>query len=192
MGRQDVQILINNIKETHPALVEELIPKQLSLGEVQKVLSNLLCEGVSIRDMVTILETLADYAQVTHDADMLTEYVRQALGRAISRKFIVSNSAKVVTLDPQLEKVIMDSVKQTEHGSYITLDPGIIEKIISILLKEINKLTSIGQQALVLASPIVRLYFKRITEQSIPELIVLSYNELDPAIEIQSVGMVSI
>ena len=192
LGRQEVQTLVDNIKSSHPAIIDELIPKQLTIGEVQKVLSNLLYEGVSIRDMVTILETLADYAPVTHDSDMLTEYVRQALGRAIARKFINGERAKVITLDPQLEKTIMDSLKQTEHGSYLTLSPDIIQSISSNLLKEANKLTSIGQQAIALASPIVRLYFKRLSEQSIPDLIVLSYNELDPTIEIQSVGVVSI
>lgn len=192
LGRQDVQTLIDNIKQSHPAIVDELIPKQMTIGEVQKVLANLLHEGVSIRDMVTVLETLADYSPVTHDTDMLTEYVRQALGRAISKRFIVEDKAKVVTLDPELERIIMDSVKQTEHGSYLTLPPDTNQSIINSLMKQIGKLTSIGYQAIVVASPIVRLYFKRLTEQAVPGLIVLSYNELDPSIEIQSVGVVSI
>lgn len=192
LGRQDVQTLIDNVKQTHPAIVEELLPKQLSLGEIQKVLANLLYEGVSIRDLITILETLADYAPITHDTDMLTEYVRQSLGRSISRKFITDNHAKVITLDPQVEKLIMDSVKQTEYGSYLTLPPDVSQNIINKLLKEVSKLTSIGQQPIVITSPIVRLYFKRMTEQAVPELVVLSYNELDPSIEIQSVGVVSI
>jgi flagellar biosynthesis protein FlhA len=129
LGRQDVQTLLDNVKNSYPAIVEELVPKQLSLGEVQKVLANLLREGVSIRDMVTILETLADYAPVTRDTDMLTEYVRQALGRAISRAFITPENSDVITIDPQLEQMIMDSVQKTEVGSYLTIEPSVINKI---------------------------------------------------------------
>jgi len=192
LGRQEVQTIIDNIKQSHPALVEELVPKLMTIGEIQKVLANLLKEGVSIRDMVTILETLADYAPVTHDADILTEYVRQALGRAISKKFMGEGKASVITLDPKLEQVIMDSVHKNEHGSYIALEPSTTSSILASLNKQAHKLAQLGQQPIVLASPMVRLYFKRITEQALPGLIVLSYNELDPNIEIQSVGMVSI
>jgi flagellar biosynthesis protein FlhA len=123
LGRQDVQTLVDNVKQTYPAITDELVPKQMSLGEVQKVLANLLKEGVSIRDLVTIFETLADYAPITHDPDILTEYVRQSLGRAISRRFIVEDRANVITIDPELERTIMNSVKQTETGSYLTLSP---------------------------------------------------------------------
>jgi flagellar biosynthesis protein FlhA len=192
LGRQDVQTLLDNVKNSYPAIVEELVPKQLSLGEVQKVLANLLREGVSIRDMVTILETLADYAPVTRDTDMLTEYVRQALGRAISRAFITPENSDVITIDPQLEQMIMDSVQKTEVGSYLTIEPSVINKIINNLVKHVEKIVQLGKQPVVLASPVVRLYFKRLTEQSIPGLVVLSYNELDPGMEINSVGMVSV
>ena len=192
LGRQDVKTLLDNVKNSYPAIVEELVPKQLSLGEVQKVLANLLREGVSIRDMVTILETLADYAPVTRDTDMLTEYVRQALGRAISRAFITPENSDVITIDPQLEQMIMDSVQKTEVGSYLTIEPSVINKIINNLVKHVEKIVQLGKQPVVLASPVVRLYFKRLTEQSIPGLVVLSYNELDPGMEINSVGMVSV
>lgn len=192
IGRQDVQRLIDNVKENYPALVEDVIPKQLSLGDIQKVLANLLKESVSIRDMVTIMETLADYALMTKDTDMLTEYVRQSLKRNITKKFIVDMQAKVITLDASLEQTIMDSVQQTEYGSYLNLEPNAAQRIINNLLKEMQKLTSVGEQPLILASPIVRLYFKRLTEQVAPGLVVLSYNELDPLVEIQSVGVVSI
>ena len=192
MGRQEVQTIIDNLKENYPVIVDELIPKQMSIGEIQKVIANLLKEGISIRDMVTILETIADYAPVTHDADLLTEYVRQALGRAISKRFIEGNSVRVVTLDPKLEQTIMDSVQKTESGSFINMEPGIINKIIGNLLKQVQKLVQIGQQPIILSSPVVRLYFKRLIEQTAPDIIVLSYNEIDPDIEVQSVGMVSI
>lgn len=191
-GRQEVQTLIDNVKQNYPAIVDELVPKVMTVGEIQKVLTNLLKEGVSIRDMVTIMETLADYAPVSHDPDILTEYVRQALGRAISKKFINDSKTSVITLDPKLEQVIMDSVQKTEHGTYITLEPGTSNNILSSLSKQVQKLSLLGQQPIVLASPIVRLYFKRLSEQSVPGLVVLSYNELDPSVEVQSVGMVSI
>jgi len=191
-GRQEVQTLIDNVKQNYPAIVDELVPKLMSVGEIQKVISNLLKEGVSIRDMVTILECLADYAPATHDTDMLTEYVRQALGRAISKRFIHDGRSSVITLDPKLEQVIMDSVRKTEHGSYLTLEPETTNSILSSLSRQVHKLLQTGQQPVVLASPVVRLYFKRLSDQTIPGLIVLSYNELDPGIEVQSVGVVSI
>lgn len=191
-GRQEVQTLIDNVKQSYPAIVEELVPKVMSVGEIQKVLANLLKEGVSIRDMVSILETLADYAPVTHDTDMLTEYVRQSLGRAISKKFIADNKSNVITLDPKLEQMIMDSLQRTEHGNYLAMDPTTSNSVINSVSKQVQRLLKLGQQPVVLASPVVRLYFKRMTEQVIPGLIVLSYNEVDPSIEVQSVGMVSV
>lgn len=192
LGRQDVQKLVENLKENYPALVDDVTPKLLSLGDIQKVLANLLKEGVSIRDMVTIMETLADYAPITKDTDMLTEYVRQSMRRNITKRFLFDMQAKVITLDPSLEQIIMDSVQQTEYGSYINIEPNTAQRIISNLLKEVQKLSSMGEQPLVLASPIVRLYFKRMTEQVAPGLVVLSYNELDPSVEIQSVGVVKL
>ncbi|NLN64282.1 MAG: flagellar biosynthesis protein FlhA [Clostridiaceae bacterium] len=190
LGRQDVQTLLDNVKTTYPAVVEELVPKLLTLGEVQKVLGNLLKEGVSIRDLVTILETLADYASVTRDADMLTEYVRQALGRAITRSFITQDNSDVITLDPQLEQMIMDSVQKTEAGAYLTIEPSVTNRIINNLTNLVEKLVKLGKQPIVLASPFVRLYFKRLTEQSLPGLVVLSYSELEPTTEVRSIGMV--
>ncbi len=191
-GRQEVQVLIDNIRQNYPVIVEELIPKLMNVGEIQKILANLLKEGVSIRDMVTILETLADHAAITHDADMLTEYVRQALGRAISKKFFTESKSNVLTLDPKLEQIIMDSVQKTETGSYLTLEPNVTNTILSNLSKQVQKLLQLGQQPVILASPIVRLYFKKLADQVIPGLVVLSYNELDPGLEIQSIGVISV
>jgi len=192
LGRQEVKKLLDNVKESHPVLVEELIPKQMTIGEVQKVLVNLIKEGVPIRDLITILETLADYAPANRDTDVLTEYVRQNLSRSICRKFIPDKKAKVITLDQKLEEKIMNSIQQSEHGAYLSMDPGTTQKIISTLSKEIEKLTQSGELPIVIASPIVRLYFKRLTELFLSDLVVLSYNELQPSIEIQSVGMVSV
>jgi flagellar biosynthesis protein FlhA len=192
LGRQDVQTLIDNVKATYPAIVDELIPKVLNLGEIQKVLANLLRENISVRDMVTILETLGDFAPITRDTDMLTEYVRQGLARSISRRFIEDTKTNVITIDPELEQQIVESIQRSDFGSYITLEPTITQKIINNLFKLIQNTMSAGQPPIVLASPNVRPYFKKLTEQSFPDLVVLSYNEVDPSIEIQSIGMVTI
>lgn len=191
LGRQEVQALVDNIRQAYPAIVDELVPKLMSVGEIQKVLANLLKENVSIRDMVTIMETLADYSPMTHDVDMLTEYVRQALGRAISQRFFNGNS-NVITIDPKVEQLIMDNIQKTEFGSYLALDPSVSNTIINNVSKNVQRLLQLGSQPIVLASPIVRLYFKRLTENVIPGLVVLSYNEIDPGVEIQSVGTVTV
>ncbi|NMA33011.1 MAG: FHIPEP family type III secretion protein, partial [Clostridiaceae bacterium] len=153
---------------------------------------NLLKEGVSIRDMVTILEALADYAPVTNDTDMLTEYVRQRLGRAISRRFFSDQNTSVITLDPKLEQLMLDSLQKTETGTYLTLEPGVTNQILGSLSRQVHKLVQLGKQPIVLASPVVRLYFRKLADQAIPGIVVLSYNELDPELEIQSAGVVSI
>ncbi|MCM1538333.1 MAG: flagellar biosynthesis protein FlhA [bacterium] len=192
LTRQDVQNLINNLKETNPSVVEELVPKLLGLGEVQKVLQNLLKEGVSIRDLLTIFETLADYATSTRDTDILTEYVRQALKRAISSRFFPANeTTSVVTLDPKLEQEIMGSVKQTEQGAYLNLDPEKTKQIMASVEKETGKLENLGKSPIIITSPIVRAYFKRLTEDYFRDLIVVSYNEVESNVELQSVGMVT-
>jgi flagellar biosynthesis protein FlhA len=192
LTRQDVQNLINNLKESNPSLVEELIPKLLGLGEVQKVLQNLLKEGISIRDLLTILETLADYAPTTRDTDILTEYVRQSLKRAISTKYFPSHeTTSVVTLDPKVEQEIMGSVKQTEGGAFLNLDPDRSKAIMNSVGKEVQKMENLGKSPIVITSPIVRMYFKRLTEDYFKDLVVVSYNEVESDVELQSVGMVT-
>ncbi len=192
LTRQDVQNLINNIKESNPSLVEELVPKLLGLGEVQKVLQNLLREGISVRDLLTIMETLADYAMATRDTDILTEYVRQSLKRAISNKYFPPHeTTNVVTLDPKVEQEIMGSVKQTDNGAFLNLDPGRSRAIIDSVGKEVQKLEDLGKNPIVITSPIVRMYFKRLTEDYFRELVVVSYNEVETNVELQSVGMVT-
>ncbi len=192
LTRQDVQNLTNNLKETNPSIVEELVPKLMGLGEVQKVLQNLLQEGISIRDLLTIFETLADYASTTRDTDILTEYVRQSLKRAICAKFFPANeTTSVVTLDPKVEQEIMSNVKQTEQGAYLTLDPEKTKAIIESVRTEVGKLESLGRNPIIITSPIVRMYFKRLTEDYFKDLIVISYNEVEPNVELQSVGMVT-
>lgn len=192
LTRQDVQNLVNNLKESNPVLVEELIPKMLGLGEVQKVLQNLLSEGISIRDLLSIFETLADHASTTRDTDVLTEYVRQNLKRAISSKYFPANeTTSVITLDPKVEQDIMSSVKQTEQGAYLTLDPDKTKSIIASVEEEVSKLENMGKSAIVITSPIVRMYFKKLTEEYFKDLIVVSYNEVESNVELQSVGMVT-
>ena len=192
LTRQDVQNLINNVKENNPNLVDELVPKLLGLGEIQKVLQNLLREGVSIRDLLTILETLADFAPTTRDTDILTEYVRQALKRAISARYFAQNDTNsVVTLDPKIEQEIMSCVKQTENGSFINMDPARTHAILDSVKVEMQKLENLGKTPIIVTSPIVRIYFRKLTEDYYKDLIVVSYNEVDSSVNLTSVGMVT-
>ena len=193
LTRQDVQNLIDNIKESNKTLVDELVPKLLGVGEIQKVLQNLLKEGISIRDLVTIFETLADYAATSRDTDILTEYVRQSLKRAISNKYFGDeNMTEVITLDPKVEQMIMSSIKQTEQGAYISLDPAVTKKILNATEAEIQKLENKGLNPIIITSPIVRMYFKKMTNEYFSDLVVISYNEIDSDIELKSIGVVTI
>ena len=192
LSRQDVQKLINNVKESHSVLVDELVPKYMAIGEVQKVLAKLLKESVSIRDLVTILETLADYAPITRDTDMLTEYVRSGLRRAISRKFFNPGVNTVITLDPALEQTLTNNIQKTEIGSFVNIDQQLSQRVFDSLKREVSKLTSLGVMPIILTSPFVRMYFKQFIEEIAPDLVVLSYGEIDQSAEVQSVGMVSI
>jgi len=192
LTRQDVQNLVNNLKETNPALVDELTPKLLGLGEIQKVLQNLLAEGVSIRDLLSIFEVLADHASTTRDTDVLTEYVRQGLKRAISSRYFEPNAQNTcITLDPKIEQEIMGSVKQTEQGAYLTLDPERINAIMESLNEQIAKMEELGKIPIVITSPIVRMYFKKMSEDFVKDLVVISYNEIDSDVALSSVGMVT-
>ena len=192
LTRQDVQNLINNIKDNNSTLIDELVPKLMGIGEIQKVLQNLLEGGISIRDLVTILETLADHAAVTRDPDILTEYARQGLKRAISSKyFTVGEVTNVVTVDPAIEQEIMNSVKNTEQGSYLSLDPERSKKIVEALGNELKKLEDMGKNPIVITSPIVRMYFRNLAKDYYKDIIVISYNEVESNVELQSVGMVT-
>ena len=191
LGRQEVQQLVNLVKQGYPAVIDELTPQLMSLGEIQKVLSNLLKEDIPIRDLVTIFETLGDYARMTKDPDMLTEYVRQALSRTISRPLQGEGPLQVLTLNPNLERVIMDAVQHSEQGAFLNLDSQTTQRIYLSLSQEINKISGFAQPVVV-ASPLVRLYFRRLIERIAPQIQVVSYNELDPAMQIQTVGVVSI
>ena len=192
LGRQEVQTIIDSVKETNPVIVDELIPKLLSIGEVQKVLGNLLREEISIRDMVTILETLADYATHTRDTDVLTEYVRQALSRSISQKYIDKTTSNgVITIEPSLEQELAAAVQKSDFGSYIAIAPERMETLINNLSAQVKNVLATGEQPIILTSPGLRPYFKRMVEGVIPNLIVLSYNEIDADADIKAVGMLT-
>jgi flagellar biosynthesis protein FlhA len=192
LTRQDVQKLIDNIKQVNSTVVEELVPAMLGVGDVQKVLQNLLREKVPIRDMVTILETLADHARGTKDTETLTEFVRQALYRTITKTNLSpDNAIHAITLDPLLEQSMVESVQRSDRGTFLALDPRILQPMFASLSKEIENMSRQGYQPLVLCSPAVRKHFKKLVEKLLPNLIVLSYNELDPKTEIQPAGTVS-
>jgi len=190
LNRQQVQTLIDNLKKVQPALVDEVVPKMFSLGEIQKILANLLSENIPIRDMASIIEALGDYGNLTRDPDMLTEYVRQSLRRSISKRFIPEDVAYAITLDPQVEQLILDSTKQSEHGSYLAIEPMQVHSLFDRLRTIIENMKNKGRTPVILTSPLVRRQFRKISEQISPELAVLSYNEIDSGVEVLSEGVI--
>lgn len=193
LGRQETKGLIDHMKELYPALVEELIPNLLTIGDVQKVLAKLLKEKISIRDRVTIFEALADYAQYTKDPDVLTEYVRQALSRQISNQYVPPNEPlRVITVSPKVEKTVADSIHQTEQGSYLALDPSTSHTLSQKIAEQVQKAVQSGRQPVLLVSPTIRMYLQQWMERNLKDIPILSYSELESHIEIQSIGVVSI
>jgi flagellar biosynthesis protein FlhA len=193
LGRQETKQLIDHLKESYPVLVDEVTPNPLSIGEVQKVLAKLLKEKVSIRNLPLIFETLADFARVTTDTDILTEYVRQALARQITNQYVIPGEPlKVITLSGKVEKTIADAVQQTEYGSYLSLDPERSQSIIEAIAAQLEQHPFANQTPILLCSPAVRMYVRQLTERYFPNLPILSYNELEANVEVQSVGMVDI
>lgn len=193
LGRQETKQLIDHLKETYPTLVEEVTPDPLSVGDVQKVLSRLLRENVSIRNLPVIFETLADYGPMTKDGDLLTEYVRQALSRQISGQFTNDNGPlKVVTVSGGTEKKFADAIQQTEHGNYLAMDPDDTQAFYDATAKELQQLEAAEQTPVILCSPAVRMYIRQMLERLLPDVAVLSYNELEPNVEVQSLGVVKI
>ncbi len=190
LGRQEVKSLIDNVKEKNSALIDELIPALLSIGEVQRILSNLLKEHISIRDLRSILEILADNAIHTKDFVVLTEYVRQGLSRQITAQYLPEKKARVVTLDPNLENKFMEAIQEVETGGYFSLAPDITHNFIANLVNAIQSLLEFGEQPIVVTAPVVRYYVKKLTEVQIPDLIVLSYNEMEPDVDITSIEAV--
>jgi flagellar biosynthesis protein FlhA len=193
LGRQETKQLIDHLRESYPILVEEATPNPLSVGEIQKVLGKLLKENVSIRNLPIIFETLADYGKVTTDTDILAEYVRQALARQITNQYSRNGETlKVITLSGRVEKVIAEGVQQTEHGNYLSLDPAVSQGILESVANQVEQLSIMEQTPIILCSPAVRMYVRQLTERYFAQIPVLSYNELEANVEVQSVGVVNV
>lgn len=191
LGRQELVRLIDNFKEDSPKIVGDLIPEIMSLGTVLKVMQNLLKEGVSVRDLRTILETLSEWGTSTKDAEALTEYVRQSLYRTITEKIKSSQGdVPLFTLDRGIEEAVARSIIHTDNGAQLNLDPKTTQTILASLNEKIEEATSQGEKMVVLCSPIIRRHFKRLTEKFIPNMIVVSHNELSPEVNIRSLGTV--
>ncbi|MFC1483104.1 flagellar biosynthesis protein FlhA [Candidatus Margulisiibacteriota bacterium] len=192
MTRQNAQSLLELVKNTNAAIVRELVPDMLSLGQVHKVLQGLVKERVSIRDLSTILERLADYAHVTRDTALLSEHVRQSLARQICTQYMdKEDTVTVLTIDPRLEEMMINAVHQSEYGSFLALDPNVGEKIINQLNVQKKNFIKMNRVPIILCSPRLRPHFKKFTERSLPGLVVLSYNEVIPQVKVQSIGIVS-
>ncbi|MCA1030088.1 flagellar biosynthesis protein FlhA [Bacillus timonensis] len=193
IGRQETKQLIDHLKESYPILVEEVTPNPLAVGDIQKVLSKLLKEKVSIRNLPIIFETLADFGKLTTDTEILTEYVRQALAKQITNSYIVgSEPIKVITLSGKVEKAVADGIQQTDHGNYLSIDPTISQNILESIANQIEQVSMQEQTPILLCSPAVRMYVRQLIERYFPHIPVLSYNELEASIEVQSVGTVNI
>lgn len=190
VGRQEVQNLIDNVRKTSPAVVDELIPNLLSLGEVQKVIHNLLAERVSVRNLVKILEALADYAPLTRDVGELTEYVRRRLARQLTEQYASEDGKlRVLTLSPELEEAIASAVAQTGSPS---LEPRLIHALYGSLSEAVRRCAEIGERPIVMCSPQVRRHFRALVANSLPNLTVLSYSEVVPGTEVVSLGTVKV
>jgi flagellar biosynthesis protein FlhA len=188
LGRQEVKALLDSARESYSAVVDELVPELLTVGEVQKVLQNLLREGVPIRNLVTILETLADMAPVTRDVDYLTEYVREALGRQISQIYQENGVLTVLTLSPEWEEVIADALQHTDRGLTVALDPRVLQQLFGVLGQALEE--HVLPYPVIVVSPQIRMALKRLTERALPRLVVLSYNEISPDVQVDAVGTV--
>ena len=193
LGRQETQNLLDNLAKSSPSLVNEVVPDLMGVGDIQKVLANLLEERISIRDMVTIMEVLSDYSKATKDTEILTEYVRHSMARLITQQVVQGgNILPCITLDPALENRIAGGVQRTDHGSYVNLDPDTTRRMLASLERELEKLADMGYGAVVLTSPAVRLYFKKLVSRSVQGLTIVSHAEITPNIEIQIMGVVRI
>jgi len=193
LGRQDTQKLLDNLAKTHPKVVEELVPNLLSLGGVQKVLQNLLRERVSIRDLLTICETLADFAPTTKDPELLTEYVRQKLARSITAPHLDENGVlNVLTLAPRVEDLIRESIQQTDQGSYINLEPNLAQHLIEQVQQAAENVAGAGYQPIILTSPVVRRHLRKLLARFLPHVLVLSHNEVSAQTKVRSLGAIEI
>ena len=188
LTRAEVTQLVENLRRVTPELVEEAIPNIISFGNLQKILFSLLKEGVPIRDMGTIIETIVDSSMTTKDMDVITENVRMALKRTITRKFNEGGQIKVVTLDAEVEKSILSGLTRSEQGVYLALNPDLIQKIMEQLKVQLAKFQNLQQQPVILTSHVIRVYFYRLIEQFFPNVAVLSFSEIANDVQIQAVG----
>ncbi len=191
LNRQEVVRLIENMKKQSPELVDELIPNLISYGNFQKILTNLLKEGIPIKDMETIMETIVDSSMTVRDLDSITENIRVALKRTITRRFCEGNSMRVVTLDAELEKNIITSLTNGDHGVYLALSPDVMQNVITQMSEEVKKFQELGQPPIILTSQVVRIHVYRLIEQFFPDVYVLSFNEISNNIQIQAVGNIT-
>lgn len=192
VNRAEINNMLENLKKTNEAIVNDTIPSAVTIGELQKVICRLLQEQVPVRDLETILETLGDYGPKIKDTDMLTEYVRQSLKRTISHKFAEADQLKVISLDAKVENLIMGSVKKMDNGSYLALDQESIQNIVIASTTQIDRIRDLVPSPVILTSPIVRIYFKKLIDQFCPNVNVLSFNEIDSNIQIQALGTIEI
>lgn len=193
LGRQDVQHLLDNLAKTSPKAVEELVPNLLSLGVVQKVLQNLLRERISIRDLLTIIETLADFAPMGKDPDLLTEYVRQRIAKGMLAPYLTEGKTlQVITLDRNLEEALTKNVKHTEHGSFLTLDPQLVEEIVGLVVSQVEQTVAVNTQPVIMTTPILRRHVRKLIESSLPTVFVVSHAEIIDDINLQASGKVSL
>jgi flagellar biosynthesis protein FlhA len=191
LSRQDVKTLIDHARELSPAVVDELVPDLLTIGNVQKVLSNLLKERVSIKNLSAILESLADHAVLTKDLDRLTEHARHTLARQIVHPLLdEKRMLSVLTLEPRIEQMILDNIRPSEYGSFVNLDPLVAQRLLSEIASDVEKVAMNGYNPVILCAPVVRINLKRMTERHLPHLTIISYNELVQGIEVQALGMV--
>jgi flagellar biosynthesis protein FlhA len=193
LSRQQLELMLETVRQESPALVNEVVPGIIAPLDLKKILGNLLQEGVAIRDLTTILETVGNFGRLTKDTDMLTEYVRQALGRQISRHLSVEGGPiSAVVLDRSVEEAVESSLQRTEQGTFLAMEPQTAERILAAVKAALSKMPPGQEIPVVLASPIIRFYFRRLVERAFPQLTVVSYNELDPSLAVDVLGRVSL
>jgi flagellar biosynthesis protein FlhA len=193
LSRQDVQKLLDRLAQNYPKVVEELVPSILPLGLIQKVLQNLLKERVSIRDLLTILETMADSVSITKDPDLLTEYVRQRLGRSIVKQYETTEGVlPLITIDQKIEDILREGIQKADHGSYLSLEPNLAQKILMSINQTLDRMSQANYQPIILCSPTIRRHLKKLLDRFLPQVVVLSHNELTGQAKIQSLGTVTL
>ncbi|MEQ8202370.1 MAG: FHIPEP family type III secretion protein, partial [Smithellaceae bacterium] len=193
LGRNDVQALLDNLEEHYPRMVKEIVPKQVPVTVVHRVLQRLLRERVSIRDLMTIVETIGEYSQVTKNADILTGYVRQNLARSITKQYADKDgNITVMIMSPDVEDKINRSIQHTDFESYVLPDPAVVNKLVTSLQRLVNAFTTSGLQPIVLCSPNTRIHFHKILEKFYPGMVILAHNEITREVNVKSLGMVEL